>query len=76
LGSDFFVGLSVVYGFGQYSFLEMVKSKNKEKPIKRKHFNVLKNIATIVRYVLLAILVLVVLKVERNKEQSNGHSKS
>jgi hypothetical protein len=63
LGVALFVGISLVYGFGQYSILGMVKSRNKEKQIRRKHFNVLENIVTIVQYVLLAALVLVILQV-------------
>jgi uncharacterized membrane protein len=53
-GVTLFVGISVVYGFGQYSILGMVKSKNKEKLIRRKHFNVLEIVVTVVQYVLLA----------------------
>jgi hypothetical protein len=69
-GVVLFIGLSVVYGFGQYSILEMVKSKNKEKPIRRTHFNVLEKIVTITQYVLLATLVLVVLQVLVESEYS------
>jgi hypothetical protein len=65
-----FVGISVVYGFGQYSILGMVKSKNKEKPIRRKHFNILEIVATVVQYVLLATLGLVVLQVLVRSEYS------
>ena len=59
-----------MYGFGQYSILGMVKSKNKEKPIRRKHFNILEIVATVVQYVLLATLVLVVLQVLVRSEYS------
>jgi hypothetical protein len=62
-GVVLFIGISVVYGFGQYSILGMVKSKNKEKQIRRTHFNVLEKIVTIIQYVLLAALVLVVLQI-------------
>jgi MFS family permease len=67
-GVALFVGISLVYGFGQYSILGMVKSRNKEKQIRRKHFNVLENTVTIVQYVLLAALVLVILQVLVNSE--------
>jgi hypothetical protein len=40
-GVALFVGISLVYCFGQSSILAMVKSRNKEKQIRRKHFNVL-----------------------------------
>ena len=62
-GVTLFVGISVVYGFGQCSILGMVRSKNKEKAIRRKHFNVLEIVVTLVQYVLLATLVLIVLQV-------------
>ena len=69
-GVTLFVGISVVYGFGQYSILGMVKSKNKEKPIRKKHFNVLEMVVTVAQYVLLATLVLVVLQVLFKSEYS------
>jgi heme/copper-type cytochrome/quinol oxidase subunit 2 len=69
-GVTVFIGISMVYGFGQYSILGMVKSKNKEKPIRRRHFNILEIVATVVQYVLLATLVLVVLQVLVRSEYS------
>jgi hypothetical protein len=62
--------MSVVYGFGQYSILGLVKSRNKEKQIRNKHFNVLENIVSIIQYFLLAALVLVVLQVLVNSGYS------
>jgi hypothetical protein len=69
-GVVLFVVMSVVYGFGQYSILGMVKSRNKEKQIRNKHFNVLENIVSIIQYFLLAALVLVVLQVLVNSGYS------
>jgi hypothetical protein len=69
-GVTLFVGMSVVYSFGQYSILGMVKSRNKEKQIRRRHFNVLEEIVTIIQYVLLATLALVVLQILVNSEYS------
>ena len=36
-GVVLFVVMSTVYGFGQHSILGMVKSRNKEKQIRKKH---------------------------------------
>ena len=57
-------------GFGQYTTLGMVKSKNKEKEIRKTHFNILEKIVTIVQYILLAILGFVVLQILLSSEYS------
>jgi hypothetical protein len=62
-GVALFIGVSIVYGFGQYFILGMVKAKNKEKEIRRTHYNILEKIVTIIQYVLTAIMVLVVLQI-------------
>ena len=69
-GVALFIGISIVYCFGQFSILGMVKSKNKEKQIRRRHFNVLEEIVTITQYVLLATLALVLLQILVDTEYS------
>ena len=69
-GVVLFIGISVVSGFGQYTTLGMVKSKNKEKEIRKMHFNILEKIVTIVQYILLAILGFVVLQILLSSEYS------
>lgn len=64
------MSISIIYAFGQYFILGMVKSKNKEIEIRRKQFNTLERVLTIVQYVLLAILVLVNLQIILNAEYS------
>jgi hypothetical protein len=62
-GVSLFISISIAYGFGQFFILGMVKAKNKEKEIRRNHFNILEKIVTIVQYVLLTIMVFVVLQI-------------
>ena len=69
-GVVLFIGISVVSGFGQYTTLGMVKSKNKEKEIRKTHFNILEKIVTTVQYVLLAILGFIVLQILLSSEYS------
>ena len=69
-GVVFFFGISIVYAFGQYFIMGMVKSKNKEKEIRKNQFNTLERILTIVQYILLAILVLVNLQIILNAQYS------
>ena len=69
-GVALFFGISIVYAFGQYFIMGMVKSKNKEKEIRKNQFNTLERILTIVQYILLAILVLVNLQIILNAQYS------
>jgi hypothetical protein len=62
-GVALFISISIVYGLGQYSFLGMVKAKNKEKEIRRVHFNTLEKVVTIIQHVLIVIMILVVLQI-------------
>jgi hypothetical protein len=65
-----FIEISIVYGIGQYLILGMVKSKNREKEIRRAHFNILERIVSIVQYVLTAVLILVVMQIILNSGYS------
>ena len=58
-----FIGLSVVYGIGQYAILKIVKMKNKRKQIRKKHFNVMETLVTITQYVLMSILILIIFQI-------------
>jgi hypothetical protein len=62
-GVALFVGFSIIYGFGQYFLLNIVKAKNKEQEIKRTHFKMLEKTVTAVQYILIAIMVFVVLQI-------------
>jgi hypothetical protein len=62
-GVALFVGFSIIYGFGQYFLLNIVKAKNKEQDIKRTHFKMLEKTVTAVQYILIAIMVFVVLQI-------------
>jgi hypothetical protein len=62
-GVALFVGFSIIYGFGQYYLLNIVKAKNKEQDIKRIHFKMLEKTVTAVQYILIAIMVFVVLQI-------------
>jgi hypothetical protein len=65
-----FIGISIVYGVGQYLILGIVKAKNKEKEISRTHFNALEKIVTIIQYLLIGLLVLVILQIILNSGYS------
>lgn len=69
-GVALFIGISIVYGIGQYLILGIVKSKNREKEIRRAHFNIFERIVSIVQYVLTAVLILVVLQIILNSGYS------
>jgi hypothetical protein len=62
-GMSLFVGISIMYGFGQYSILRMVKLKNKEQDIKRSHFKMIEKVVTVVQYILIAIMAFVILQI-------------
>ena len=62
-GVALFVGFSIIYGFGQYFLLNIVKAKNKEQDIKRTHFKMLEKTVTAVQYILIAIVAFVVLQI-------------
>jgi hypothetical protein len=62
-GVALFIGFSIIYGFGQYLLLSMIKAKNKEQEIKRAHFKMLEKIVTAVQYILIAIIAFVVLQI-------------
>ena len=62
-GVALFVGFSIIYGFGQYFLLNIVKAKNKEQDIKRTHFKMLEKTVTAVQYILIAIIAFVVLQI-------------
>src|SRR5919108_5096969 len=62
-GIALFVGFSIIYGFGQYFLLNIVKAKNKEHDINRTHFKMLEKTVTAVQYILIAIIVFVVLQI-------------
>ena len=62
-GIALFVGFSIIYGFGQYFLLNIVKAKNKEQDIKRTHFKMLEKTVTAVQYILIAIIAFVVLQI-------------
>ena len=62
-GVALFVGFSIIYCFGQYYLLNIVKAKNKEQDIKRTHFKMLEKTVTVVQYILIAIMVFVVLQI-------------
>jgi hypothetical protein len=62
-GVALFVGFSIIYSFGQYYLLNIVKAKNKEQEIKRTHFKMLEKTVTVVQYILIAIMVFVVLQI-------------
>ena len=69
-GVILFFSISAIYVFGQYFILGMVKSKNKEKPIRRKQFNILERMMPVAQYALVAILVLVNLQIILNNQYS------
>jgi heme/copper-type cytochrome/quinol oxidase subunit 2 len=52
-GLTLFVFLAMIYGFGQYFILGMIKAKNKEQQIKRSHFNMLETVVTVVQVILI-----------------------
>jgi hypothetical protein len=62
-GVALFVGFSIIYGFGQYFLLNIVKAKNKEQDIKRTHFKMLEKTVAAVQYILIAIIAFVVLQI-------------
>jgi hypothetical protein len=62
-GVALFVGFSIIYGFGQYFLLNIVKAKNKEQEIKRTHFKMLEKTITAIQYILIAIIAFVVLQI-------------
>jgi hypothetical protein len=62
-GIALFVGFSIIYGFGQYFLLNIVKAKNKEHDINRTHFKMLEKTVTAVQYILIAIIAFVVLQI-------------
>jgi hypothetical protein len=62
-GVALFVGFSIIYCFGQYYLLNIVKAKNKEQDIKRTHFKMLEKTVTMVQYILIAIMVFIVLQI-------------
>jgi hypothetical protein len=62
-GVALFVGFSIIYSFGQYFLLNIVKAKNKEQDIKRTHFKMLEKTVTAVQYILIAIIAFVVLQI-------------
>jgi hypothetical protein len=59
-GIALFTGLSILYIFGQYFLLGLVKAKNREKQINRIHFNAIEKTVTGVQYILIAIVVFLV----------------
>lgn len=69
-GLALFLIISLIYCFGQYFILGMVKAKNREKEIRKLHFNVLEKIVRISQYVLLTILILVILQMTIAAEYS------
>ena len=62
-GIVLFIGLSIVYGIGQYAILKIVKMKNKRKEIRKKHFNVSETLVTITQYALMSILILIIFQI-------------
>ena len=62
-GVALFIGFSIIYCFGQYFLLNIVKAKNKEQDIKRTHFKMLEKTVTAVQYILIAIIVFIVLQI-------------
>jgi hypothetical protein len=62
-GVALFVGFSIIYCFGQYFLLNIVKAKNKEQEIKRTHFKMLEKTVTAIQYILIAIIAFVVLQI-------------
>ena len=69
-GVSLFFSISTIYVFGQYFILGMVKSKNKEKAIRKKQFNILERILPVAQYALVAILILVNLQIILNNQYS------
>lgn len=62
-GITLFIIIAAVFGLGQYFILEIVKTKNRQNPVKPHNSDTIEKMMTVAQYVLIAIMIIVVLQI-------------